>query len=1046
VSLDRHLPTLSTRGRTFVLRCALGWIVAVASVSGAGAQVAAEDAGLVHDYRITHWTTTEGLPQNSVNDLVILGNGEMWLATFGGLARFDGQTFKVLDMASAEGLSSNRIVALEADGAESFVFLTQEGYLGRVERGVPVLLVRAPSVSADFLKLTLDPFGPVFGLSLDGRLWQTDGQQWRPVMSDQVPDVNDFALDANGGGWVLRNGGISRLNGHARDTAVASGDGRSLLNRKAGGLWVATAHGLDRFVDGRFDHESVRPPLAGVLSAIEDSGDGTLWISTPGDVSRLDRQPDGHWRRSRLPLRIPGENRITSLHEDQAGALWIGTDGDGLYRVDRMPIRRFDLDAQSLPVGGLASDGRRGAWVSAGCKGVFHVDEGGTTGRIDVRAFTGGAERSGCSASLALGRDGAVWVRLGLTLSRIRPGTEDVQLVTQLLPNEQGPVVPDTDGSVWVASRGGQVQLVSPAGTITRELSLPPRLYSASLAADGSLWVGGDGAVFRLTGETVDRFGQAEGVPRGIVRDVVPEPDGTTWIGTYGGGLGRFRSGRVVRLTAEQGLPDNSISRILVDGAERLWISTNRGIAVIDRSQFDALADGRVGHLTPVVLGIERGMPEANFGSPAGFADGSGRLWFGTIDGPAVVDSNRFPFTATPPIVHIEEVRADDRLLPSDSVVSVPPLASRVRITFTTFELHHAELLRFRYRIEEQDADWIDAGTERHVDWSPASPGRYRFLVQARNEDGVWSSETAALVLDVLPAWWQTTLFRSASALALLILGVAALRWRIRNIEHRHAERVRVLEEQRQSEEHVASMRAQLDHVSRAALMGALTASIAHEVGQPIGAIANNAEAAKRQLPRYLQRPDDLDQLLADIVSDAMRASTVVKGLRGFLQSRGPEAGPVDLSALVLEVLPLVRRELDDNRVQVDLALAERLPPVEGLRVQLSQIVINLVVNACEALAGVTGERRITISTAARADSLVELAVCDTGPGLAPELAARVFEPFVTTKPDGLGVGLAVCRSIAERHGGRLTAESRQSGGVCMRLTLPAGSVPQERA
>jgi C4-dicarboxylate-specific signal transduction histidine kinase len=151
------------------------------------------------------------------------------------------------------------------------------------------------------------------------------------------------------------------------------------------------------------------------------------------------------------------------------------------------------------------------------------------------------------------------------------------------------------------------------------------------------------------------------------------------------------------------------------------------------------------------------------------------------------------------------------------------------------------------------------------------------------------------------------------------------------------------------------------------------------------------------------------------------------------------QAAAIDLSALVREMLPIVRRELQDNRVQVELALAGALPPVEGLRVQLGQVVVNLVVNACEALAGQEGDRRITISTAER-DGRVELAVSDNGPGLSGAVADRVFEPFVTTKPEGLGVGLAICRTIAERHGGRLSADAPPQGGVRMTLQLPAAS------
>jgi signal transduction histidine kinase len=127
--------------------------------------------------------------------------------------------------------------------------------------------------------------------------------------------------------------------------------------------------------------------------------------------------------------------------------------------------------------------------------------------------------------------------------------------------------------------------------------------------------------------------------------------------------------------------------------------------------------------------------------------------------------------------------------------------------------------------------------------------------------------------------------------------------------------------------------------------------------------------------------------------------------------------------------------------VELEIALAPALPPVEGLRAQLGQVVVNLVANACEALAGVDGPRRLTVSTSERGGR-VELAVADNGPGLADGVKAQLFEPFVTTKPGGLGMGLAICRSIAERHGGHLTAESPAGGGVRMTLTLPA-AVPE---
>jgi len=443
--------------------------------------------------------------------------------------------------------------------------------------------------------------------------------------------------------------------------------------------------------------------------------------------------------------------------------------------------------------------------------------------------------------------------------------------------------------------------------------------------------------------------------------------------------------------------------------------------------------------MAPVVLGAERGVAEANFGSPAGFIGRDGRLWYGTIEGIGSIDTANFPFNAAPPAVRIEGVWADGRPLAPGEEVRVPPLTTRVHLRFTVFELLYPESVRFRFRVEGATAGWVDLGSQRFVDWTPPGPGRYRVFVDARNEDGVWSETPASLALDVVPAWWQTTPFRALVLSSLAIAGFLAYRGRVRAIERRHAGRVRAMEEQRQAAERVAELRAQLEHVSRVTLAGELAASLSHEVSQPLGAIVNNAEAGRRNLDRYIQRPEQLGAIFDDIVADGMRASEVVSGLRRYLRPRESPSAPVDLTAVVRDALPLLGRELRDNRVQVELALAGGLPLVDANGGSLGQVVMNLVMNACEALAGVDGERRITLTTAAR-DGRVELSVRDNGPGMADAVAARAFEPFVTTKPDGLGMGLAICRGIAEAHGGSLSATRPPDGGLEVVLSLPAAS------
>jgi signal transduction histidine kinase/ligand-binding sensor domain-containing protein len=999
--------------------------------------------------RIAQWTTAQGLPQNTVTSIVFLPNGEMWLGTFGGLARFDGRQFHVLDVAGDEGLPSHRIVSLAAAGTDALWFLTQQGHLGRIERGRAVPRVPPADPGEDALGLLVSRSGKLFCRLRDSTLWHTDGTRpWQSFPRGSIPRGWSLALaeTADGTAWALWEGRLVNIAGDPPSPTVALPEREMVAcRRQGGGLWLGGGRGVARFTDGRIERLDVRPPIEHRVTALESSNDDTVWVGSPDDVSRLDRQPNGTWSRTPLPLGLTGGTGIRSLALDAEGSLWIGTGGRGLFRVNRTPIRRHGDPLKMGGASSLASDGLGGAFVMGGCRELFHVDRGGTTTAVHLPFQSDRGDTVGCGIALARASGDTVWARVDSGLFLVRRQQLEARRVPADVVFDEGPVASNPDGTVWVGSRSGTVQLVSPGGRVTRTVQLAAPLMSASTAPDGSLWVGGDGEVFRVAANAVERYGRDAQVPRGLVRDILAEADGTAWIGAYGGGLGRLRAGRVARLTVEHGLPDNSVSRILDDGRGRLWISTNRGVAVAEKRDLHAAADGALRRLMPVVIGPERGVSEANFGSPAGFAEPDGRLWFTTIDGVVSIEASAFPFNTTPPKVRIEGLWADDRLLPLEDAVPIPRATARIRLGFGASELLYPELQRFRYRIDGVDAGWVDAGAQRFLAWSPSAPGRYRVSVEARNEDGVWSAAPAAIVLDVPPAWWETTGVRAAGVVALVLAVAAAYRLRVRRIERRHAGELRALEERRQAEERVADLRAQLEHVSRAALAGELAASLAHEVRQPIGSMVNNAESGRRHLAQYLQRPADLEAIFDDIVADGLRASEVVRGLRSFLRRSEAEAADVDLSSLVREMLPLVRRELQDHGVTVELALEERLPPAQGSRVQLGQIVVNLIMNACEALVEQPGERRVTVATRTRGDR-VELGVEDNGPGLSASVASRLFEPFVTTKPEGLGMGLAICRSIAESHGGRLSAETPLTGGFRMVLSLPAAGAHAERS
>jgi PAS domain S-box-containing protein len=250
-------------------------------------------------------------------------------------------------------------------------------------------------------------------------------------------------------------------------------------------------------------------------------------------------------------------------------------------------------------------------------------------------------------------------------------------------------------------------------------------------------------------------------------------------------------------------------------------------------------------------------------------------------------------------------------------------------------------------------------------------------------------------------------------------------------------ERKRAEAEARESERRYREMQMEVAHANRVATMGQLTASIAHEVNQPIAGAVFNAEAALRWLGA---RPPDLEevrQALGRIVKDANRAGDVIGRIRELIKKAPPRKDQVDINEAIREVIELTRVEAAKNGASVQTALGEGLPPIEGDRIQLQQVVLNLIVNAVQAIGAVAeGPRELFITTAQAEPNGVLVAVKDSGPGVAPANLGQLFAPFYTTKPDGLGMGLSICRSIIEAHGGRLWVTANLPQGAIFNFTV----------
>ena len=233
----------------------------------------------------------------------------------------------------------------------------------------------------------------------------------------------------------------------------------------------------------------------------------------------------------------------------------------------------------------------------------------------------------------------------------------------------------------------------------------------------------------------------------------------------------------------------------------------------------------------------------------------------------------------------------------------------------------------------------------------------------------------------------------------------------------------------------------ELAHANRVLTMGQLTASIAHELRQPLGAALNDGKASLNWLTRHPPEVEEAKLCLEEVIKDVNRASDVIDRIHRLIKKDTLRMEKLDINGAILEVISLIHSEVIKNGVTVGTELAETLPRIQGDRVQLQQVILNLLINAIQAMGDLAeGQRELHISTALIESEGVRVAVRDTGPGLRPQDLERLFVPFYTTKPHGMGMGLSICRSIIEDHGGRLWATHHEPRGAQFQFTIPATS------
>jgi diguanylate cyclase (GGDEF)-like protein len=807
---------------------------------------ALDPARPLHEYVRVNWSVENGLPQSTVRAVVQTADGYLWLATHEGLTRFDGRQFRVYNEGNAPHLRGTGVSALlpATDGGL---------WIGLRDGGV-VKLTR----TGDFSALDVAdgiPRGTVMLMREDGK-----GGLW-------------VATSGAGVGYVSPRGNpgskiFTTENGLPHNSVQA-------IEVVDGALYVGTARGMTRIANLVVEDDDITARYARAsIGAIHRDRDNRFWVGVTREGLAMRESKASPWRTWGKRDGIP--DQLTRVLVDRDGLVWVGT-LEGLYAI-ALSMPRDVSAAAANRAGTVRAMTVKNGLTSNYVRDVMEDAEGnlwvGTEGGLDrlrdgaismwdaTRGLTEEFARTVMEA-----RDGTIWVGTSNGLFRMKDGTFTRYSARDgLVSDAVLSLAEDRDGTLWVGTNAGGVHaLRGPGGG--RFVNEGPKwgteaapIRAILFAKNGDIWIGTATGLIRVdaaTGKAISIGGRGTTATDQML-SIMEDASGRIWLGTRAGllvfennqlsdiwkkrgadsaifsmlpdrdriwiasgrGLLSIAGDKLLRVGNEQGMPARAYFKLLEGAGDTLWACGNSGMVKLNKSALTAVVEGGASQVVPRFFdrGDGMGSTQCNGGSqPAGWSTRDGRVLFPTARGVAVFDASRaLRRNPRPPPVHITSVAVEGEPMSTWENITLPPGSRRIEIGFVGLSYVDADRVRYRYRMEGFDQDWIERparATLERATYTNLPPGRYRFQVIAANNDGVWNEEGAVIPIEKRPLLIETWWLRLGLLLLLLVALGFAYRLRVRALA-RQSHRLQSLVEARTQE--LADAMGKLDHMAHA--------------------------------------------------------------------------------------------------------------------------------------------------------------------------------------------------------------------------------------
>lgn len=973
------------------------------------------------DYVIEVWSADEGLPSNNLRHIAKDSRGFLWISTFNGVVRFDGNKFKTFDTNNIPVITTSAFYSVNPQKDGSMYLSTQSSGVIKYSEG-KFEKAFSGNETPSAIQLVYSGNDRTWIASRNAGVYYLDGDR---VVKYDIPEFNDqsimcFTRDAHGNTWISSEGaGVARIedSGYTlftTENGLASNIVNALIFHD-GYVYAGTEQGLSYF-DGKVWKNDQRFKGININDIVADKK-SNLWFATGVGLARISHPDTFEFigEKEGLPSR-----QVSSIIFDDEGSVWLTTKRGGLAQLKLSSFKNITTtDGLSYQGINVVSEGPDGKIYIGSDNGDVDIVNNGSLGKVSLRTNMENVSVK----DIYVEDNGTLWIATYQGL--IRKTSTSERLYTEkdgLLSIKTRRITKDKNGVIWLGSRNGGINKFYPDGRI--EAIGPAQglgsdfVFSIDETPDGRMVVGtANGGLDIFDKEGNVHIYHPDSTITGLsIFNVYIENDNRMWLATNVG-LYCFENKKFHLLDPSVGFKSETIFDVLEDKSGNLWVTSILGVIKISKEEVLQFVRGEISEIKSSILDDSDGMVSRECtGATRSLITSKGNIWLPTIKGVAILNPDNVIVNNRTPSIYIENVIVDDE--PLDQFVcctqglsfDIEPGHRNYTIDYTSVSMYSPGKVSFKYMLEGFDDGWIDAGTLRQAKYTNLPYGKYLFKVKAANNDGIWSDESATLNLNIKPYLYETRTFVIFLVIGFIAFTIVLYLLQTSAVQGRNRE--------------LTKLNRELDSFAY---------TVSHDLKAPLTSIQGllniarleKGENAMEYYNKIESSVDKLDRFIRDIIDYSKNArAEIVKEKIGVEQ-------------LVKEMVDGLSYLSDKKKIKAELDIDSDLI-IRTDKTRFVFILNNLLTNAFRYADLDKEEPFVKVSAHVESNKL-KISIVDNGQGIKKEHLSRIFEMFYRANEgsSGSGLGLYIAKESVARLKGKINLESQFGVGTSVFVELP---------